>query len=499
VAEKDATVQNVFPDLHIRKGGSSPLPPPFLVPAIIEALKLSDKYSSVTSVVAGEADSFCAGHVSVNGGIVLTQDSDLLAHELGPGSVVFLRDVHYGDLSGRRGLVAAKFEPRIIANRLGIPAEEGICRLAFELSNDLHATISQLTQRCSSAIGSEKAYNDFARQYRNTPLPNRDPDLTVTLLHSTVVDPRVSELLIQLSVNEDNSPGSMSPLSRQRVMMFLPVLLDCPSATSAWENSTLIRQLSYSLARVLGTNPISSIREFRRIQSTSNPGKDIGVLSQEEITLQAISLAAFLDTACNEIVEDNFLWPAICLAQDLQSSQFEDKESFFAKVISNNLESAEMVSWDLIHVAAQVQACCYSFRMLRQVIIAIRNVGASLPEGVLNLNISFDRLPELVDFPTLDSVSAFITQCQEPRSFASVLKTVSLPETFMTLLTAKTRRQNKKGKAGSASSRTGKTTTSSNPYQVLSPECKSFKVGQNKTSIQTSHSKETQRPPVLLQ
>ena len=70
--------------------------PPFLVPAVIEALRNSQDWAPLIQVVPGEADTYCAQDVRQNGGIVLTSDSDLLVQDLGAdGRVSFFWDVEY--------------------------------------------------------------------------------------------------------------------------------------------------------------------------------------------------------------------------------------------------------------------------------------------------------------------------------------------------------------------------------------------------------------------
>ncbi|MBE7179732.1 MAG: hypothetical protein INR71_00735 [Terriglobus roseus] len=73
------------------------LPPaPFVVPAVIEALRESG-YRDVVRVVPGEADPYCAEDVRLHGGFVVTGDSDLLVYDLGQvGGVVFLQDFSLG-------------------------------------------------------------------------------------------------------------------------------------------------------------------------------------------------------------------------------------------------------------------------------------------------------------------------------------------------------------------------------------------------------------------
>ena len=92
-----------------RKHSRIPIPA-FAVPAILEALRSSKRYGHLTHLVPGEADEFCASHVSREGGALLTSDSDLLLYDLGQtGSVVFFNDIEFA----AEGITEPKLGPSI--------------------------------------------------------------------------------------------------------------------------------------------------------------------------------------------------------------------------------------------------------------------------------------------------------------------------------------------------------------------------------------------------
>ncbi|KAF3343190.1 hypothetical protein VdG2_08706 [Verticillium dahliae VDG2] len=136
LSESNELIPAPFPTTYARR--EPPHHPPFLVPAILERLRLSEKYAPLIRLVPGEADAYCADHALHHGGCVLTSDSDLLVHDLGPrGAVILFHDLRTGTLDGHRGLIAARYSPASIAERLRLPpTSAGIQRFAHELSRD---------------------------------------------------------------------------------------------------------------------------------------------------------------------------------------------------------------------------------------------------------------------------------------------------------------------------------------------------------------------------
>ncbi|KAF5661837.1 hypothetical protein FHETE_8243 [Fusarium heterosporum] len=140
--------------------GRSALPPSFHVPAIIDALR-SSRYAKFVHLVPGEADTYCAQHVSESSGTVLTSDSDLLVHDLGKGSVVFLRDVYLDEQSH---LACASFSPTFICEKLKLASSAEICRFAYERKCSPHSTLPQLLQDCARPVVDHTGYNEFCHE-----------------------------------------------------------------------------------------------------------------------------------------------------------------------------------------------------------------------------------------------------------------------------------------------------------------------------------------------
>ncbi|KAF2084811.1 hypothetical protein K490DRAFT_7994, partial [Saccharata proteae CBS 121410] len=241
---------------------------PFLVPSVIESLQAS-QYASVTCVVPGEADAFCADLAKTDGGgIVLSGDSDLLVHDLGPeGCVMLFRDIDLGD---RGKLKTFVYQPANIASAVGLGS---LLPLAFVLSVDCYRTMPECI-RLAKEVGMETVgFREFCREYgevtADRPAPATLPDNASHLQqiisqHLRVLDPRISEYVYQVVGTTSNS-SSPDPADSSRTM-YLPFLIDDPSRASSWRPSTPLRQLAYSTLNLSTQHPDdpTSTEEFQR-------------------------------------------------------------------------------------------------------------------------------------------------------------------------------------------------------------------------------------------
>ncbi|EGY20498.1 uncharacterized protein VDAG_10127 [Verticillium dahliae VdLs.17] len=263
LSESNELIPAPFPTTYARR--EPPHHPPFLVPAILERLRLSEKYAPLIRLVPGEADAYCADHALHHGGCVLTSDSDLLVHDLGPrGAVILFHDLRTGTLDGHRGLIAARYSPASIAERLRLPpTSAGIQRFAHELSRDPYKSLPQLLQAAQQRAAAEgddaaedAAYETFLRPYRAHDAETTAAAATFAAL-ATPLDPRVSELVLQspalrsrLGIPEDEDEDEEGPRApHSEPLIFLPLLMDCPARPSAWEASLDVRRLGYALLR----------------------------------------------------------------------------------------------------------------------------------------------------------------------------------------------------------------------------------------------------------
>lgn len=249
---------NLFGRNSVKSSHLSFPPVPFLVPTVLDALLSSGHFGTFTRVVPGEADSFCAAYLNEHGGAVITGDSDLLVYDLGAaGSVVFLRDIEVTENGNPSALQSPIFEVTNIAHRLGLPAVRGIRELAFELRTDSNASLGTLLRRAATGTAA-KLYSDkyqrFCQEYefptgifiQETPC-GKVVKATQRVLQS--LDPRISEYVLQFP--------SLSSLTELEVAhsdiphIFLPFLLGSPVLTNAFETSTAVRLLAYSILNLI--------------------------------------------------------------------------------------------------------------------------------------------------------------------------------------------------------------------------------------------------------
>lgn len=413
--------------------------PPFLVPAILECLRGSERYASLVHLVPGEADEYCAEHALTHGGVILSSDSDLLIHNLGSGSVVFFGDVRpktkAAEDSRSQGLVAVRYCPREIASRLRLSPnpEQGMLRFGYELSKDVHASMSQLRVSCRSPLPAtdNRHFQAFSQPYEPLSAESRSTATTFSSSAASRLDPRISELVLQspgyqrfilaASSEGGSTQGQAEPL------IFLPLLLDCPVRTSAWDSSLAVRQLAYSLFRLAYPGWPGSVREYKRIQSTANRGKALPLLSKA-FTLDA---AADLSSVLSHIAhafddEPDLLWFTFALHQDMSCSQLQDKDPSTLSAIREILLRASSspalsrgttpatsnVNWVVLHLTAQFQAALYSLRILAQIIPLVLQAatppGEPLTDTLHSLRRHLARLPPLARYPTAADTLALV-------------------------------------------------------------------------------------------
>ncbi|CRK13495.1 hypothetical protein BN1708_010834 [Verticillium longisporum] len=440
LSESNELIPAPFPTTYARR--EPPHHPPFLVPAILERLRLSEKYAPLIRLVPGEADAYCADHALHHGGCVLTSDSDLLVHDLGPrGAVILFHDLHTGTLDGHRGLIAARYSPASIAERLRLPpTSAGIQRFAHELSRDPYKSLPQLLQAAQQRAAAEgddaaedAAFETFLRPYRAHDAQTTAAAATYASL-ATPLDPRVSELVLQspalrsrLGIPQDEDEDEEGPRApHSEPLIFLPLLMDCPARPSAWEASLDVRRLGYALLRAAHPFAAASVREFRRVQSASNAGRQIPPCA-------------------------------------------DPQEFFAARAEGETL-------WSTIHLAAQVQACYYSLRILSQVLSlldAVAGDGAISGAVLAGLKTELAKLPALEECPAVKDVTALLEEMRARGQIKSLAEFVGVEQRALVPLTKggkKERKKEKKRKADAVAVPVAKR-VSSNPFDILGEDC----------------------------
>ncbi|EXK90460.1 hypothetical protein FOQG_07241 [Fusarium oxysporum f. sp. raphani 54005] len=421
----------------VKPPGKSALPPSFHVPAIIDALRSSPRYTKIVILVPGEADAYCAQHLSQSGGTVLTSDSDLLVHDLGKGSVVFLRDIYLDDQSN---LACASFRPSHICEKLKLASSAEMCRLAYERKRSAHSTLPQLLQECAQPTTDQTGYTEFCHEYLDhvvAPIPTSTYGKVIEI---GSLDPRISEMVLQLGPQNGHMHTASDP------KMFLPILLESPSRGSAWEQSTSIRQLAYTVARWIIPGAFSTVQEYRRVNTLVQKGRQVLMLPQKEAKAWSQELVRLMTMIrAGTQVDVTRAWYILCLTLDIRYSHEDGKHSHSLQILEESLQAPTFrkITWDTLHFVAHLQAAFYSFRLLKQ-IISLGQLQRTLPD----LNDMLSSLPPLAEFPDVERTIVFLQRSNEDRIYKTISRLVPLPNANMDAKPKRTAKDKKKRKVG---------------------------------------------------
>ncbi|MCJ1431172.1 hypothetical protein MMC27_000523 [Xylographa pallens] len=345
---------------------SRPVPPkfrglpaaPFLVPAVLDSLNDS-KYAAITQVVPGEADSFCAAAARASGGIVLTSDSDLLIHDLGPaGAVVFFDHLELLQCGEKHYQMSARIgQPSKIAQSLNL---KDLCRFAFELKEDSSLTLQVVQRRSKTIMQMDRArdFENFEKEYEEVSAD----DATNSSSSIELLDPRVSEMILQCRAR---SQGTLH--------MYMPFLIEEPSRSSAWNISITLRTLAYSTMAHYGGIPKQqqSILEHSRRDTRIVP-VEIQLLDYTSVLRNTELLNTQLGVLwkrCGSF-PTAIIWKIFGMIEvfswHLKSGRSFPSQRTAVKAVWGNTDTS--ISWQDIQLSAQLQAALYSVRILKQVL-----------------------------------------------------------------------------------------------------------------------------------
>ncbi|CAG8392881.1 unnamed protein product [Penicillium salamii] len=333
-------------------------------------------WAAITVMVPGEADVECARVSSLTGCAVLTDDSDLLLHDLGSsGSVMFLDSVQ----SPTR--VWDPVEPQIqglricpvaLSQRLGIT---NIQRFGFELTKDPHLRFADAIRK-SKVEGTELSpdYHDFLREYHHS----TDRDSVSRAEQRQSMDPRVSELYWQYALPEIYC-------SDDSLHVYLGILNEDPGRQCAWGQGRLYRRLGYAALNASRGSQFTAIHEFvrrgGRIVADQIALDEATLVSDMHLLRQRLDLArkTFDHSA------ESF-WFLFALSEIYETSNTVPSGQQLESFLTHGYMEGS-TGWADIHLLAQVQAVLYSLRMLQQ----LRDIAASKDSD----------LPPLVKLPPL--------------------------------------------------------------------------------------------------
>lgn len=319
-------------------------------------------WAAVTVMIPGEADSECARTSKLTGSAVLTNDSDLLLHDLGPhGSVLLLNSIELSEWDSLRPIEskikARRLSPELLACRLGI---NKIHHFAYKLQNNPQLGLPELLRRSKhdqDLLELTPDYRQFMKEYDCA--SNVQPVMMQLPQH---FDPRISELFFQL--RDVHLPGCVPH-------MYLAILNEDHSRRCAWEDSHLYRVLGYSVLNL--SCPATDRCEF--VDEHVRRGGRIVVnriaLGDEEW------IAAEMRVLCERLNSMRAVFGG-----DVSSSRFwalfaiSDIYGFETRTTMLEIERlcrfltlgymGEKLEWADIHLRARINAMVYSMRILSQ-------------------------------------------------------------------------------------------------------------------------------------
>jgi hypothetical protein len=419
---------------------------PFMVPAVVEALRGSADWGPCVQVVPGEADAFCAQDIRQNGGVVLTSDSDLLIEDLGPGgSVSFFWDVVSKTVGGEAVIAALNYSIQDLETGLQIKEYGGLSRLAFEmcsrqvgLKEALHHIV--LENHIQGAVR-QIAYQDFLQEHLAEEYISEDHPVVPVL---STLDPRISELVIQ-SLNIDvmkprtpDKPTKGGPRGPDELSMFLPVMFEDHMKKSSWTMSEPVRQLAYAIAQHGEKQRCDNIIEYRTLKSVTG-GRQLGIPSLADVEDACGQLLTTLDQIDAGLEAPHLTWLAFAIYQDIEWSTSNGKSPISAALVSEaaaHLSGAvESYSWDVIHFAAQVQASFYSLRMLKQILNvtdALSPTGDTTTQSRRQLRLRMASFPLIAEYPTVEGIFQLLSQFVEAKGLSVISNILGVPEVPIT-------------------------------------------------------------------
>ncbi|KAM5446299.1 hypothetical protein MaudCBS49596_006708 [Microsporum audouinii] len=322
-------------------------------------------WANITEVVLGEADVFCAEIARERGSAVLTGDSDLVVHDLGPnGSVVFLDSIEKYDIVDTNdglpsfGVRATETRPANIAHNLGV---KSLLRVGYELKQNPYLKWSKVAELCKAADEKQEmtsSYDEFLNEYNARPywMPESDGN------GFPLLDSKVSELVAQYHLPSFNADGD-------ELYYYLPVMVEKHGRRCAWAEGGDIRAIAYSIYNLSFSKGErrAAVLEYARRGQRIVP-TPVSLLSEEALASPVEELLVQLQSAQFPVRGANvYYWVLFALLRiyaGLEHSQLPKPRAManFFKVG----HAGEMLQWDDIHLRAQILCTLYSLRMLKQ-------------------------------------------------------------------------------------------------------------------------------------
>ena len=439
------TVSRLFEERPSSETLCGRLAAPFIVPAVIEALRES-QFRMVTELVPGEAESYCAHKIQIDGGILLTNDSDALLYDLetrdelaGQGSVAFLNELEMvRTVDGLQRLRAVIYRPAQIAATLGVPS---LFLLADQLVQHESWSLSRLASHLKDKR--ERALKDgrnLGPEFLTRPDAISVQEIQVALFDEGLfkhfqrkrckLDPRLSELVLNLA--------KKSPVGEAYVYM-MPLLEDTQRKT-AWTTGREIRELAYWCLAISCCAPdshaaptiVEYARKGDRLVETrwDMSGDKNKVYSQraQELEEELSHLDAHLAKSDDD-ADVAFRWRSLALRRLIKADRRETAKGSCPGCAEKRICGVGQteLSWIEIHDDAQIEAYLYSLRILKQTLDYVASYDDSpvLLIEIRDLHRCLEDLPPLAwSLPTrrqLRQLARTCTSCHSPDDIAGYL------------------------------------------------------------------------------
>lgn len=349
-------------------------------------------WADIAAIVPGEADTQCAEAARLTCSAVLTNDSDLLVHDLGPhGTVILLNSVQVVENlqdSAETEIRGLEVHPYKVCRRLGIT---NIQQLAYTLTRNPKLSFVELLHRSKEdfeAIERSSAYSEFIREYQ----ANLNFAETVgSKEYARILDPRVSELLWQFEMRDVYCRTGEPHL-------YLGILHEDPTRRCAWELGRPYRALGYSLLNLSQppTRRFSAVHEFVR-RGGRIVAEQVPLDDTQNVNSGLDSIQKHLDLVRSHFGRDarQGFWVMFALSEiyrDTANSTMIPGAAQLERFLGAGF-MGRTTDWVDVHFLAQIQAVLYSVRILKQLL-----------DVAVDRDIFVERQGILADLPPLHSL-----------------------------------------------------------------------------------------------
>lgn len=365
--------------------------PPFLVPAVLEAIRKS-RFGKLVTVVPGEADSFCADEAIAyecstgKMATIITNDSDLLIHASGKRTRIMLLSglTRKSEQSSPVSLETNIFFPAQLAASAGV---RSLVPAAYFMSRDNHLSFdAALAKARKTDVENDIRFLKFEKELQK-------PDYSISEFAKPVtevlqrMDPRIAELAHQIM------PGFPRSL-KQPANIYLVPLIEDVGKFSAWISGQGIREVAFSMI-LSGSRSCQSIAEHTR-RGTSVYARDYKMKTKWKTDLrqytQILSGVREYLPQKRATAAQRFNYTAMYyVIASLADRGHVLSQNEVLRVLTKDYSSREE-----IHAAAMAQAAMYSFRILKQ-LLALEKARNGLDEDLAEIESLLEEMPPLAE------------------------------------------------------------------------------------------------------